>query len=178
MVPSAKPKTVFLMIPLVFFLPLLFAPCSSLSNHPIRPKKHRLWNREPDLLCCLKIDNHLELRRSLDGNVSGLGAFEYLVHVTRCAPIRLGKARTVGHEQARVGILLQSTYRRQAALERKIRDQSAVCSKHWIGQNVQRPCALFGYRCETALDLVWISRLHLLKTYIQHSSRGLDPLQL
>src|SRR5262249_34507696 len=107
-----------------FSCPLLFAPCSSLSNHPIRPKKHRLWNRDPDLLGCLKIDNHLELRRSLDGNVSRLGAFEYLVHVTRCAPIRLGKARTVGHEQARVGILFQSTYRRQAALERKIRDQS------------------------------------------------------
>ena len=42
---------------------------------PIRPRQHTRWDRHADLLRCLQIDDELELRRLLDGQVGGLGAF-------------------------------------------------------------------------------------------------------
>ena len=55
----------------VFALPFYFC----LLNHLIRPRQHIRRNRQADLLGGLEIDEELKLRRLLDGNVGGLGAF-------------------------------------------------------------------------------------------------------
>jgi hypothetical protein len=45
-----------------------------LLDHLIRSREHIRWNRQTDLLGSFQIDDQLELRRLLDGNVAWLGA--------------------------------------------------------------------------------------------------------
>ena len=52
-------------------------------------------------------------------------------------------------------------------LERKVRDLFAVRGEHWIGEDVERPRALFDDRFEGAVDFFGIARLHVLKLYAQ-----------
>jgi hypothetical protein len=53
----------------------------ALSNHLIRPRQHVRRDRQADLLGGFQIDDQLELRRLLDGNVSRLGAMQNPIHV-------------------------------------------------------------------------------------------------
>jgi hypothetical protein len=48
---------------------------SVLLDHLIRSRQHIRWNRQAHLLGCFQIDDELELRRLLDGQVGRLGAF-------------------------------------------------------------------------------------------------------
>ena len=52
----------------------------------VRPCQHIGGNRHADLLGGLQVDNELKLRRLLDGNVAGLGAFQDLVDKVSGAP--------------------------------------------------------------------------------------------
>ena len=45
-------------------------------DHFIRPRQHIGWNRQADLLRRLKVDDQLELRRLLHGQVRRLGTFQ------------------------------------------------------------------------------------------------------
>jgi 7-cyano-7-deazaguanine synthase len=49
-----------------------------LLNDLIRPRQHRLRDRETERLGGLEVDDQLELRRLLDGQVAGLGTLENL----------------------------------------------------------------------------------------------------
>src|SRR5262249_61378044 len=53
-----------------------------LLDHLVRPEQHGLRNCQADLLGSFKINHQLELRRLLDGEVGGLGAFEDFVDVS------------------------------------------------------------------------------------------------
>ena len=66
-----------------------------LLNHFIRPRQHIRRNRQTDLLCRFEIDDELELRRLLHGQVGGLGAFQDLVHISRrrAGIVTIGLAR-------------------------------------------------------------------------------------
>jgi hypothetical protein len=67
--------------------PLLHAGLSRrLLDYFVRPEKNGLRNRYADLLRCLEIDHKLKLRWLLDGQVSGLGAFQDFVHVDSGSP--------------------------------------------------------------------------------------------
>jgi hypothetical protein len=68
----------------------LFGLISTRSlDHLIGPIKHRLRNRETDLLRGFQIDDELELLRLFHGEVSGLRAFQYLVYIGGSTPIIL-----------------------------------------------------------------------------------------
>jgi hypothetical protein len=58
----------------------------ALPYDSIRPRQYIRGNRHADLLGGREIDDKLKLRRLLDGNVSGLCAFQYLVHKVCGAP--------------------------------------------------------------------------------------------
>ncbi len=47
-------------------------------DHLVCPQQHRLRNRQPECLRGLEIDDQLELRRLLDGEISRPGSFENL----------------------------------------------------------------------------------------------------
>jgi hypothetical protein len=52
-------------------------------NKVIRPPQQRRRDRQTDSLGGLEVDDQLELRRLLDGQVGGLGALEDFVDVAR-----------------------------------------------------------------------------------------------
>src|SRR5262249_5594006 len=66
----------------------------------IRPKQERLRNRQAEGFCGLQINDQLELRRLLDGQVAGFGTFEDLVHIGGRTPLHLGRINSIGHESA------------------------------------------------------------------------------
>jgi hypothetical protein len=66
------------------------------SDDSIRPRKYVRRNRQADLLCRLLIDHQLEFGRLFDGQFSGLGALQDLVHVGGYAPVAVREVRPVG----------------------------------------------------------------------------------
>src|SRR5713101_7270832 len=64
----------------------------------IRPPQQRWRDRQAEGLGGLEVDDQLELRRLLDGQVGGLGALEDLVDVGRGPPKHISKVRSIGHE--------------------------------------------------------------------------------
>ena len=55
----------------------------------VRPHQHIRWNRQADLLGGFQIDDQLEFRWLLHGQIGGLCAFEDLVYVGRGAAIQI-----------------------------------------------------------------------------------------
>jgi hypothetical protein len=79
----------------MLFASCLFPPLSPLDtrhsplfslDHSIRPRQHVGRNREADLLRGLEIDDELELDWLFHRQLSGLSAFQNLVHVRSGAP--------------------------------------------------------------------------------------------
>ena len=62
---------------------LLSAPCALRfsSDDSVGSGSDIRWNSKSDLLGGFQIDDEVELRRLLDGQVSGFSAFQYLVHI-------------------------------------------------------------------------------------------------
>jgi hypothetical protein len=59
-------------------------------DHLVRPLQERLRNRQAERLRGLEVDDQLELRRLLDGQVGRLGALEDLVDVSGRAAEQVG----------------------------------------------------------------------------------------
>src|ERR1700726_2172893 len=53
------------------------APLGKLP-HLIRPLQERLWDRQAEGLSGLEVDDQLEVRRSLDGEIGGFAPFRIL----------------------------------------------------------------------------------------------------
>src|SRR3989442_8374367 len=71
---------------------------SRLLNDLVRPPQQRRWDRQPERPGGLEIDDQLELRRLLDGQIGWLGPPEDLVHVRRGTPLHLRSIYSIGHE--------------------------------------------------------------------------------
>ena len=52
------------------------ADIALLFDHLVGAADHRLWDIQPERLCRLQIDGHLDFRDLLDGQVGGLVALE------------------------------------------------------------------------------------------------------
>src|SRR3990167_4905063 len=63
----------------------------------VRPRQHIWRNRETDLLGRFQIDDEFKLLRLLHWKVSGLSAFQDLVHIRGGAPVQVGTAHAVRH---------------------------------------------------------------------------------
>ena len=69
-------------------------------NDLIRPQQQRRRDSEAERLGGLEVDHQLELRGLLDRKVGGLGAFQDLVDVYRCATNLIVKVDPVGDKSA------------------------------------------------------------------------------
>src|SRR6266576_7162855 len=67
-------------------------------DHLIRSHQHIRRNRQANLLGSLKIDHELKLLWLFHWEISGLGTFQNLVHVSRGAPVQIGPVHVIGHE--------------------------------------------------------------------------------
>src|SRR5467141_1888068 len=67
-------------------------------NHLIRPLQERRRDRQAERLGGLHVDDQLELRGLLDGQVGGLGALEDLVHVGSGVAKKPSNVLSIGHK--------------------------------------------------------------------------------
>ena len=66
----------------------------------IRPQQHGPWDRQPERLGGLEIDDQLELRRLLDRQVARLGTPQDPVDVRRRPTLQVGEVAPIGHQTA------------------------------------------------------------------------------
>src|SRR6516225_9982172 len=71
---------------------------SVLTDHLVRLEEERRGYRQSEVLGGLEVDDQLELRGLLDGEIRGLSPLENLVDVGGGAPKVVGEARPIGHE--------------------------------------------------------------------------------
>ena len=122
-----------------------------LLDYLIRPGQHRLWDRQPKRLRGLEVDDELELRRLLDGEIGRLGALQDLRHVGGSAPERVPEVRRIAHEATRLHVLPDGIYPRQAVLLREFGDPPPVVKEHHIGGDDEGAGPLGGERGEGTL---------------------------
>src|SRR5262245_66642319 len=67
-------------------------------DYPIRSCQHIWRNRETDLLGRFQINDELELRRLLDGEVGGLSAFQNLIHIDCGTAAHVEEIHAVKHK--------------------------------------------------------------------------------
>src|SRR3989442_9124886 len=70
---------------------------AALLDHLIRPQQQRRRDREAERLGGLHVDDQLEFRRLLDGEIGGLGALQDLVDVHSSAGGDILEVRAVRH---------------------------------------------------------------------------------
>src|SRR5438552_15875771 len=93
-----------------------------LLDNLIRPSEYWRRDLQTKLLRRLEVDHQFELGWLLDGKVSGLGAFEDLVHIGGGTPIQIGKARSIRHETTHFHELPPPVHRRNEQLRRQFND--------------------------------------------------------
>src|SRR5262244_1688435 len=78
-------------------LPVWPLPCSCalLLDHLIRQDEEGRGERDPECLRRLAIEDQLELRGLLHGELRGLGALQQLIDIDRSAPPHVPQARPV-----------------------------------------------------------------------------------
>src|SRR5262245_9011236 len=96
------------------------------SDHPVRPRQHIGWNRQPNLFRGFQVYYQLKLRRSLHWQVRWLSSLEYLVHISRGASGQVGNAHGVGHKPTVFHIHLQVVYRGEPAFCRELYELFAL----------------------------------------------------
>src|SRR5262249_50513012 len=110
---SAENNAVSAKLMTVFLIGFLRVCCSLLFDHLICSYEHIRWNRQADLLGGFEINNQLKLHRLFYRQVSGLAAFEDLIHIRGSAAEHVGSAVPIGHEPSSVHELPLSKHGRQ-----------------------------------------------------------------
>src|SRR5712692_6107234 len=106
-------------------------PAASSLDHLVRAREERRRNRQPQRLCGPEIDDQLELRRALYGQVARLGTAQDLVDVGGGAPELVRQARTIGHEEAGLRERSPDRNARQAVLHEQLSDLLAIADERW-----------------------------------------------
>src|SRR5215475_7606085 len=86
-------------------------------DHLIRSSQQRLRHGQAECPGGLEVDDQVELRWLLHGQVTGLGALEDLVDVARGAPEEVRQVCSIGHETTGLDKGRQGEDRRQPVLE-------------------------------------------------------------
>src|SRR5262245_7068471 len=76
----------------------------------IRPRQQRRWDRQAERLGGLEVDDQLELRGLLDGEVAGLRTLEDAVDVGGRAAELVGKVRAIRHQAAGHRVLAEHVH--------------------------------------------------------------------
>src|SRR6266566_8199014 len=92
--------------------------------------EQRLRDRQPERLGRLEVDHQLELGGLLDGEVSGLGAFEDLVHINSGTPKQIGEIRAIRHQASSLDKLPQLVHCWDSVLGCQIRDAASFVEEH------------------------------------------------
>src|SRR5438094_7546792 len=124
-----------------------------LLDHVVCLEEKRLRNGEAEGFRSLEVDDQLELRRLLDGQVAGLGALEDLVHVDGGAPPLVAQTGPIGHQAARLHVLRDGADRREPVPQRELSDLGSHVELHGTAGDDERVGSCPGHRGEHALQL-------------------------
>src|SRR5262249_31130429 len=110
-------------------------------NHPIRPEQYRLRDLQPECLRSPLVDDQLELRRLLNGQLGRLHPFQDLVDVG-CRATEVGtQVDAVAHETTSLRVF-PLVHGRQTTLCGKALKPFSVKRKHRVRQYEEGLCAL------------------------------------
>src|SRR5712692_661185 len=152
-------------------------PAEALLNDLIRPLQERFRDGQPERLGRLEVDDQVNLRRLLHGDVGRLGALEDLVHDARRAPVQGDEAALIGHEAPSLRERSVSVYRREVALCRETDEPRRLKHKDPICQHEEPPDAELPHRGECAVELVGAARRDGSKLHSQRPGDARDFLQ-
>jgi hypothetical protein len=112
---------------------------ASLINHLIRPRQQRCRNCKAEGLGGLHVDDQLEFRRLLNGQVAGPGTLDDLIHVGRGAPIEIGNIWPVRREAAGVDIDLERVDGREPVPRGQLNQRRGSLSNAGVDTTVTAP---------------------------------------
>src|SRR5262249_16227331 len=121
----------------------------------------------------LEVDDKLELRGLLDGQVGGLRALEDLAHEGGAAPPEISQARPVRDEAPGLCILPSAVCCWQTTPRCQFCEPRSVELKHGVWHNDECPYALFGHRRECAVELGGTAGLQELQLQSQRPGGAL-----
>src|SRR6266850_932780 len=93
-------------------------------DHSIGPQQDRRGDGKPKCLRRFQVDDELERRRLLDGQIRGPGSIEDLVHQTRRLAPELGVGRRVGGQSATLREEKSMEHGREPLLLRRVQDEA------------------------------------------------------
>src|SRR5262249_15945614 len=123
---------------------------ASSFDHLVGAEQKRGWHSQPNGLCSLHIDDELELRHLINGNITCICAFEDLVDVTGSSTVNLAKIDGISYKAARFHSVTISINRRQPRLLGQLDDEPPVQIVFVPRVNNQRVYMLLGHRLEHA----------------------------
>src|SRR5215470_8080978 len=91
-----------------------------LLDHLVCPPEHRLRDGEVERPSRLEVDDQLELRRLLHGEIAWLGTIEDPVHVDRRTPKDLAQIRPVRHQAPGFHVAALLEHRRDSMAPAKL----------------------------------------------------------
>jgi hypothetical protein len=143
------------------------------SDHLIRSHQHVGRDRDANLLSGLEIDDQLELRRLLHGQIGRLRALQEYVDVCSSAPPQVNEIRSVVHDAAVLGPLRGLAHGGQSVLRRKLHKSLTVKQCEAPLNKNDRVELLFSHPSIGALKLIRISYLYGLNFHAQLTGRSL-----
>src|SRR6267143_4120921 len=146
-------------------------------DHLIRPQQQGRWDRQPKRLRGLEVDDQLEPRRPLDGQVAGLRTLYNLVHVGSGAPKIISNVRSIGHKAPGIHTLPVWEHRRQPVLCREVHEASSLTEEHGAWQHSQSTRARPGHFREGPVEILRTSGLNELRPHPQRLRRDICCLQ-
>src|SRR5262249_52346585 len=146
---------------------------ADLSDHLGRLEEDSRGNREAEGLGGLEVDDQLELRGLLHGQVARRGAFEDLVHIGGGAPERVRQARAIGHEASVFHELAQLRHHREPALGRQLESPDPVRLNEKTSPHDERANARAGGGGEGALQLIGTAYLQGVQLHPQRPGGAL-----
>jgi len=147
---------------------------SCLSNHPLRPHQHIRRNCQADLLRRFQIDDELELLSPFQRQISGLSAFQDLVHDGRGAPAQVAHVRSVRQQASRIGKMRSTRRGRQALAYCQLKNALSVLRKHRIFRDQKRVSTALHHISENLVKDLGSVRLQTAKLHLQCTSLRFD----
>src|SRR5882672_6551520 len=135
--------------------------------------KDGLRDGQPERLRRLQVDDQLELRRLLNGEIARLDTSKDLIHVASGPPPAIDDVRSVVHKTARFSKPRLARDRRQPVIQGKFGEPRSVNAKqsglrHDHGAGAAPACGL-----ECALEIARAMHLERLKAHTKRFGRGL-----
>src|SRR5690349_21322706 len=142
----------------------------------IRPLKKQRRDRQTKRLGGLEVDDEVELRRLLDGQVGGLGAPQDSVNVNCSTSFQLGNICSIGHETAWTNEILELIDCGDPMRGRKIDDGLSMHEHKSRRRHQYTLVVILHHAAESGSEFLRSVHGERMKLYAEGPSRDRGPL--